>query len=233
VRSRVEQLPYRQVQDSREFHYVRAKLIADLGSPSQAVDLFRGNINSKKYASEAAQHYGLALAYMRKNDVDAAANEVEWLRANAPRHAMVESLAARLEVARKNPEQAGKQYAAALGQFPNHRALIYGYAEHFLAMGQIDQALKLIEEKQAAFPDDPYFYELKSRAYTAQGKNLLRHQAQGEAYFRRYDLQRAIEQMDLAAKANDGDFYQQSIVEARLRYLQQLAIEPKKKGFFD
>ena len=233
IRSRVEQLPYRQVQDSPEFHYVRAKLMSELGSPSNMAETFKTNIRDKKYANEAAQHYGLALALMRKNDFQAAAEQVAWLRTNAPRHAMIETLAARLEVARKNPQAAGQQYAAALAQFPNHRALIYGYVEHFLAMGQPDEALKLISEKQSAFPDDAYLYELKSRAYTAQGKNLLRHQAQGEAYYRRFDLQRAIEQMDLAVKAGDGYFYQKSIVEARLKNLQQLALEPKKKGFFD
>lgn len=233
VRSRVEQMPYRQVQDSPEFHYVRAKLMSDLSSPSAMTDTFRVNIRDKKYANEAAQHYGLALALLRKNDIDGAAEQLAWLRTNAPRHAMIETLGAKLEVTRKNPEAAGKQYAAALAQFPNHRALIYGYVEHFLAMGQPDQALKLIEDKQLSFPDDPYLYELKSRAFTAQGKNLLRHQAQGEAYYRRFDLQRAIEQMDLAAKAGDGDFYQKSIVEARLRQLQQMALEPKKSGFFN
>jgi len=233
VRSRVEQMPYRQVQDSPEYHYVRAKLMSELGSANSAADYFRVNLRDRKYASEAAQHYGLALALMRKNDHAAAAEQVTWLKENAPRHAMIETLAARLETARNNPAQAGKQYESALREFPSHRALIYGYAEHLLALGQPDAVLKLIDEKQGLFPDDPYFYELKSRAYTAQGQTLLRHQAQGEAYYRRYDLQRAIEQMDLAAKAPDGDFYQKSIVEARLRQLQQMALEPKKKGFFD
>jgi beta-barrel assembly-enhancing protease len=233
VRSRVEQLPYRQVQDSPEFQYVRAKLMSDLGSPSSAADYFRGNLREKKYASEAAQHYGLALALMRKSDYAGAAEQVGWLKDNAARHPMIETLSARLEVARNNREQAGKQYEAALRQFPGHRALIHGYAEHLLAINQPDAVLRLISEKQSAYPDDPYLYELKSRAYTAQGKTLLRHQAQGEAYYRRYDLQRAIEQMDLATKAPDGDFYQKSIVEARLKQLQQMALEPKKKGFFD
>lgn len=233
IRSRVEQMPYRQVQDSVEFQYVRAKLMSDLGSPSYAVDFFRGNLRERKYSNEAAQHYGLALALMRKSDYAGAAEQVAWLRSNAPRHPMIETLAAKLEVARSNPQQAGKLYADALKQFPGHLALIYGYAEDLLAMGQPGQVLKLIEEKQNSFPDDPYLYELKSRAYTAQGKDLLRHQAQGEAYYRRYNLQGAIEQMDLAAKAPDGDFYQKSIVEARLRQLQQMALEPKKKGLFD
>jgi predicted Zn-dependent protease len=233
VRSRVEQLPYRQVQDSPEFQYVRAKLMSELGSANSAANYFRGNLRDKKYVSEAAQHYGLALALMRKSDYAGAAEQVSWLKQNAARHPMIETLAARLEVARNNPEQAGKQYEAALTQFPGHRALIYGYAEHLLAMNQPEAVLKLIEEKQGAYPDDAYLYELKSRAYTALGKTLQRHQAQGEAYYRRYDLQRAIEQMDLAVKAPDGDFYQKSIVEARLKQLQQMALEPKKKGFFD
>jgi hypothetical protein len=39
--------------------------------------------------------------------------------------------------------------------------------------------------------------------------------------------------MDLAVKAGDGDFYQVSIVEARLNQLRQQIIEPKKDGWFD
>ncbi|MEO8418999.1 MAG: tetratricopeptide repeat protein, partial [Methylophilaceae bacterium] len=233
VRSRVEQMPYRQVPDNPEFQYVRAKLLAALGTPRQAIALFQGNLQDKKYSNEVAQHYGLAEAFMRNNDTDGAAKQLGWLRANAPRNAMFETLGANIEVARKKPEQAAKQYAAALAMFPSYRALIYGYAEYFLALGQADKALKLIEEKQPRYPEDPYFYELKSRAYTMQGKNMLRHQAQGEAYFRRYNIPKALEQMELASKAGDGDFYQQSIVEARLNQLRQLVVEPKKNSWFN
>lgn len=233
VKNRVESMPYRQVQDSQEFQYVRAKLRAAYGSAAQAVTYFQETLRERRYTNEAAEQYGLGLALLRANNPADAQKQVEWLRKNATRHPYVETLAAKILVAQRNAEEAGKQYAQALNQFPNHRALSYGYAEHFLAMGQPDKALKLISEKQPAYPDDPYFYELKSQAYTAQGKNLLRHQAQGEAYFRRYNLQSALEQMDLAAKANDGDFYQQSIVEARLNQFKLMALEPKKEGFLN
>jgi predicted Zn-dependent protease len=233
VRNRVESMPYRQVPDSQEFQYVRAKLRAAHGSAAQAVTYFQESLRERRFSNEAAEQYGLGLALMRNNNLEAAAKQVEWLRKNAARHPYIETFAAKVLVAQRDAEAAGKQYAQALHQFPNHRALAYGYVEHFLAKGQADQALKLIAEKQPAYPDDPYFYELKSQAYTMQGKNLLRHQAQGEAYYRRYNLQGALEQMDLAAKANDGDFYQQSIVEARLNQLKQMALEPKKEGFFN
>ncbi|HEX5538794.1 MAG TPA: M48 family metalloprotease [Methylophilaceae bacterium] len=228
VRGRVEQMPKREVKDSQEFQYVRAKLLAALDTPQQAVALFESNLQQKQYTNEAAQHYGLARALMRKRDFDGASKQLAWLRTNTSRQPMIDTLAADIAVAQNNPQQAARLYADGLAVFPGHRALIYGYAEHYLATHQYDKALQLIDDKQAMYPDDAYLYELKSRAYTAQGHDLLGHQAQGEAYYRRYNYEGALEQMDLAAKAGDGDFYQRSIVEARLNQLRQLvANQPK------
>jgi predicted Zn-dependent protease len=78
------------------------------------------------------------------------------------------------------------------------------------------------------YPEDPYLYELKSQIYTRQGKDLLRHQAQGEAYYLRYNLMGAIEQMELALRSGDGNFYEMSSVEARLKQLRSMLAEPKK-----
>ncbi len=229
VRNRVEQLPYHQVTDSPEFSYVRAKLRAMEGSPQQAIAWFQDVLREKKFNSEAAQHYGLAMAYTRANNLEQARREVRWLREHAPRHAMVETLSAHLEFAMGNPREAESQFRRALADFPDHRGLIYGYAEALLASGQPDAALKLLGDKQRIFPDDAHLYELQSQAYTQQGKNLLRHQAQGEAYFHSYNLASAIEQMELALKSGDGDFYQLSIVEARLKQLRQMMGDPKDK----
>jgi predicted Zn-dependent protease len=228
VTNRVENMQYKQVTDSLEFHYVRAKLRANNGVPESAIALFEQNIREQRFQNEAAEHYGLALAQLRKNAFAQVEKELAWLRKNASPHAMIESLAARLEVAKNNPQQADKQYAAALARYPDNRALIYGYAEHYLAIRQPDKAVKLVMAKQGLYPDDAYFYDLLAKAYSMQNKSLLSHQAQSEGYYRKYDLRRAIEQMELAAKANDGDFYQQSIVEARLKQLRQMAADEQK-----
>ena len=228
VTNRVENMRYRQVTDSIEFHLVRAKLRANNGVPESAIILFEQNIREKRFSNEAAEHYGLAVAQLRKNAFVQVEKELAWLRKNASAHAMIDSLAARLEVARNNPQQADKQYAAGLAKYPDNRALIYGYAEHFLAIQQPDKAVQLVLAKQGLYPDDAYFYDLLAKAYSRQNKSLLSHQAQSEAHYRKYDLPRAIEQMDLAAKSGDGDFYQQSIVEARLKQLRLMAADEKK-----
>lgn len=233
VKNRVDQMPYRQVLDSPEFHYVRARIRAGQGSPQQAVNWFETGLKEKRYVSEAAQRYGLAVALMRANEVGRAGTEVSWLEANAPRHPMLENLAAHVELASGGRAEAEKRFRSALNIYPDHRGLIYGYVELLLASGQPQSALKLLKEKQLVFSWDPYLFELESQAWTQQGKTLLRHQAQGEAYYRRYNLQGAVEQMELAARSGDGDFYQLSIVEARLKQLRLLLAPPKEKGWFD
>lgn len=230
VTNRVEQMKYKQVADSIEFQYVKAKLRATLGVSQVAIDLFAQNIKERRYASEAAEHYGLAVALLRKRAWPEVENELAWLKKNAQPHPMIESLAARLEVARNNPVAAAEKYVSGLRSYPDNRALIYGYAEHYLATRQAEQCIQLVKSKQSLYPDDAYFYALLAKAYTMQNKVLLGHQAQGEAYYKKHDLARAIEQMDLATKAKDGDFYQQSIVEARLKQLRQkLGDENKQK----
>jgi predicted Zn-dependent protease len=228
VRNRVEQLPYRQVTDSPEFNYTRAKLRAMVGNPNQAVQWFQSILNDKKYVDEAAQRYGLAVAYVRANKLEAAREEVAWLRNKAPRNPMIETLAGNLLVAMDNERQAEAQFKQALAAYPNHRGLIYGYGELLLATGQLDAAVKLFTDKQQAYPDDPYLYELKSQAYTRLGKNLLRHQAQGEAYYLRFNLPAAIEQMEIALRSGDGNFYEMSSVEARLKQMRSMLAEPKR-----
>jgi predicted Zn-dependent protease len=142
---------------------------------------------------------------------------------------MIESLAAHLLAEQGRSHDALILYRNALALFPKHRGLIYGYAETLLALNQPDEAIRFLSEKQLAFPNDGYLYELQSQGYTRLGKNLMRHQAQGEAYYRAYDLAGAIEQFELASKSGDGDFYQLSIVEARLKQLRQQMGDPKKK----
>jgi len=222
VTNRVETMHYKQVPDRLDFQMVRAKLRASDGLAQTAIDQFQENIKEGRFANETAEHYGLAVAMLRKNDVAGATNQVKWLKAKVGKNAFVENLAARVEVARNNPQAAAEQYAAALKIFPENRALAYGYAEHFLAINQADKAIKLVQEKQKLYPNDAYFYELLAKSYGIKGKELLKYQAQGEAYYRKYNLKRAVEQMDFAVRAKDGTFYEKSIVEARLKELQRL-----------
>ncbi len=221
VSNRVENMPYKQVNSSLEFYLVRAKLRASNGLAQVAIDQFERNIQEQRYASEAAEHYGLAVALLRKKDIEGVTKELKWLLTNAPKNAFIDNLKARAEVVRNNPKAAAKVYTKALVIFPDDRGLIYGYAEHFLAIKQFDQAVTFIKNKQNRYPNDAYLYRLLAKAYAAQSKSLLSFQAQAEAYYSQYNYAKAVEQMRFSTIANDGSFYEKSIVEARLKELER------------
>ena len=60
---------------------------------------------------------------------------------------------------------------------------------------------------------------------------LKQHEHQGEYYAWAGNLPLAIDQLELAAKAGDGDFYQMSVVESRLRKLRAEQADLKKDMF--
>jgi len=55
-----------------------------------------------------------------------------------------------------------------------------------------------------------------------EGKLLAQHRATGEAYARMGNVPGAIEQMQIALRSGDGDFYQLSAIEARLKDLRKI-----------
>ena len=118
----------------------------------------------------------------------------------------------------------------ALRTFPHYRALIHDYASALLAQGRADAALKVVEARLQTLTDDYKLYLLQARAYAMLGKRLAQHRAQGEAYARRGNITGAVEQMQIAVKSGDADFFALSSTEARLRELRKLDAELRKEG---
>ena len=229
LQNRLENTPYRQVPDSLEFQLVRAKLRAEDGTPQQAIAHFDELLNDKKYSSETASRYGLTAALLRIKDYPRAEKELAQLRKITPPNAIIENLAASLMTATGPQSAALAQYQSALKSFPNHRSLVYGYAEALLQARHSGDALKLVGTRLQRLPNDARLYQLQAQGYAMQGKILLSHQAQAEAYVHQGNLVAAIEQLQLGLKAGDGDFYQLSIVEARLKALRAEHAELVKK----
>jgi predicted Zn-dependent protease len=230
MESRVAELPYRQVADSLEFQLSRAKLRAASGPARDAITFFEEALQERKYASEAAARYGLVAALLRNKQYAQAEKEMAQLRKTLPAsHPMIEVLAGQLKVAQGQTTALLTHYRQALKSFPFHRALIYGYAEALLQARDPAAALYVVENRLRSTPSDYRLYELQGRAYAQQGRRLPEHRALAEAQAIRGNLPAAIEQLQIALKAGEGDFYQLSSVEARLRELRAQDAESRKR----
>ena len=228
MQNRAANMPYHQVPDSPEFQLMRAKLLALKGRPEQAIATFEDNLRNKKFNSEPALRYGLAFALMRAKNHERAEQELALLKKIMPLNAVVENFGAELKIAEGQHNAAIELYRSAIKRFPNHRALLYGYAQSLLQAKRSSEALLLLKDQIQYFPGDARLYDLQAQGYAAQGKTLLQHQSLAEAYFRRGNLTAAIEQLQIALKSGDGDFYQLSIAEARAKEIRALDLETRK-----
>jgi predicted Zn-dependent protease len=227
IQNRVENMPYRQVQDSLDFQLIRAKLRAENDTPREAVAYFESSLNERKFLSEAATRYGLVASLLRAREFERAKRELAPLRKTAS--PIIENLACRVTDATGDAQQALACYQAARRTYPNQRALFYGHVEQLLRVSQPAEALQLIDARLQLQPDDDRLYRLQAQAYAAQGNRLLQHRAQGEAYARAGQLGAAMEQFQIALKSGQGDFYQLSAIEARLRELRRQQAELDRK----
>jgi beta-barrel assembly-enhancing protease len=222
-------MPYRQHLDSLEFQLVRAKLRAEAGDALDAVVHFERSVHERRYASEAAARYGLTSALLRARRADEAGGALDALRATGAASAMIDTLEARVKQARGDHAGAAKLLAQSRTRYPHSRPVLYAHVGVLQDAGRHDDAARLLTDAVRTAPADARLRALQSRTYAALGKRLLQHHAQGEYYALLGSLPAAIEQLQLARSAGDGDFYQQSVVDARLKELRvQHAAEIKR-----
>lgn len=230
IQNRVQGSPYRQHLDSMEFHLVKARLRSEQGIPRDALAYFQGQLEGKRYSSEAGARYGLVSALVRNKDFKRAEAELQRLRALAPQNAMVDLLAMRIREESGDRKGAAELAKVALLRQPGYRPLRYANAQILQSSGRHQEALAQLADLVRSYPKDNRVYLMQARSYAATGQVLLQHRAQAEAYYLQGAIPAAIEQLQLAQKATDGDFYQLSSVEARLReFRQALALERPRR----
>jgi predicted Zn-dependent protease len=235
AQNRAAMLPYKQHLDTGEFQLVRAKLRAESGDARDAVEYFRSAVLDKRYAAESAARYGLASALLRARRAKDAQAELARARAAGAAGPMVETLAARVRLALGDRAGAAALLGEAHARFPHSRPLLYAHAEALYEAGRNQQAQTLLVESLRLHPRDLRLYQLQAKNYAAIGKRAAQHQAQAEVYALQGSLPAAIEQLQLARSAGDGDFYQLSVVDVRLKELRaqhaQELKDAKRSGF--
>ncbi|WP_435628266.1 beta-barrel assembly-enhancing protease [Candidatus Ferrigenium straubiae] len=234
IGNRVQKQPYRLIPDSLDFQLVRAKLIAAQKTAPDAIAYFSDALGAQKHGNPIAQRYGLVSALLRNNETGRAAEELAALHKQiqsdpmARQNPMVETLTGQVKRTEKNDASALAFYRAAVQTFPQHRALIYDYADLLLNSNQAETAVKLLTEQLTRHPSDTTLYDLQARSYAMLGKRFEQHQAQAYSYAWQGNLYAAIDQLELAKQVG-GSFYQLSMIESDLRELREMLGAPGKK----
>jgi predicted Zn-dependent protease len=231
AQARAQGHAYRQVASSLDFHLVRALLRSYQGEPKEAVAFFDEALAEHKYNSEIATHYGLVASLLRQQNYARAKRELATLEKMTPEHPMIDAMAGHVLLDSGDVQGAIKRFEAGVARYPNKMQLVYDYPEALLQAGRDVDAAQFVEKQLARFPGDGPLQLLAARAYAAQNKQMLAHRHQGEYYAWQGNLKGAIEQFEIASKQNDGDFYQASVVDTRLKALKREVADQDKSAF--
>lgn len=114
-------------------------------------------------------------------------------------------------------------------RFPLSRLTASHYVDLLQRSEKHEVAINYLRDQIALSRSDSNYYGALAKSYAALGQKTLQHQAVAEAYILLGATPAAIEQLQLARKAGDADFYVLSEVDARLRQLQQQMKEQREE----
>lgn len=219
--------------DSLDFYLIRARLRVLESSRYQgwadAVSYFKEELKTAHGYAAIGAHYGLAVAALKMKNPTEALKQVEICKQMAgSRSVIINKLYSEL-VFNSGSREKGLQLAKqAFDQSPLSRLLLLNYADLLLRSKKYEQVVSLLRKQHALSKLTVPYQSILGQAYEALGKKSLSHQAIGEMYALQGYKEGAIQQFMMAQKANDGDFYTMSEIDARLRQL-RLDVELDKK----
>ena len=253
IQSRIRETPHRFRPDSMEFHLAkaRARVLQDLGTTARrdTRTALETQLAQQHRQQQVAAQYGLAVLALKEGDLAGARSWFAKSRAAmqpkpgvfsaAPASdggAMFAMLDLEIKLAPGQPkelaQQAVKDAQEATYRYPLSRALARQYASAMINAGKFDDATRYLRDQVQLYRDDPKLYDLLAKSYSSQGKIALQHMALAESYVLAGALPAAVAQLDIARKAKDVSFYDQSVIDARERAIkaQQKEEQEAEKG---
>jgi predicted Zn-dependent protease len=237
--------------DSIEFHLVRARarVLQDESQKGrdEAKSAFNSQLAQPNTQLQTAGMYGMSYLALKQGDLKGAQSWLDKAKASTkPRpgvfssersgtdgSAMFAALGTEIKLAPGQPpevvRQAVQDAEGAYQKFPLSRMLARQYADALIADGKLDKAAQFLRDQVQQYREEPKLYDQLAKAYAAQGKIALQHMALAESYVLTGALPAAVDQLNLARKAKDVSFYDQAVIDARERELNERQKDEKKE----
>ncbi len=216
--------------DTPTFWFVRAKLSVLQSGYSRAVDpiaILRSEAANYKGARAAAAHFGVAVGLLAQGNPAGA--RVAWKDAVATgiEHPMLAQLGIELSLVEGNYNDAAKQGEAAFKRWPDQRALALAYARSLQRAGRDEQAATFLQARIEQWPtQEPALYRMAAESNAKLGRAVPEKRNMAEFYVLSGALPAALGQLQQARSAS-RDFYEKSVLDARISDVQRRIEEDK------
>lgn len=239
MQARIHSAHTHQYVDSLDFQLIRARLRVLQDESTQGlrdrVASFSDQLTHQALSSDTAAYYGIALARLKLKQFGPALEAALAARRTTPApSAMLDDIVVltHYEAAANDAEReaAIKLAMETAAHFPLSRPAAMQYTELLQRANRHAQAIAFLREQLALSHSDPDFYNFLATSYAALDQKTLQHQATAELYLLLGSPPAAVEQLQLARKVADADFYTMTEVDARLRQLTALVREQREEA---
>ena len=224
------------VASSLDFYLVRARarVLQETGYDGwlKLSKIFADETKTLKGRELAAAYYGEATALSRMNRPAAALTALKNARSAAGTSSLIleKALAETAFAAAQTPAEkaaALKTARATAATYPDSAMAASSCAELLWQAGDNVGVVSFLRRQTALPRNDPDYSALLARSYEALGQKSAAFAATGDMYAQAGNHRAAVYQFDLAQKANDGDFYLMSEIDAKLREERRRVLDEK------
>lgn len=227
MQTRIRETRYRQRPDSIDYQLLRARLRS---TADESIDGRRvARAAAEQYVADNPQAgvsawFGLASIAAVQRDWPRFDEALKRARALYGRpHPYFDRLEATARLEAGDAKGAAELANRGLARFPDSRALVRVRAESLIAADQAAEAAALLKEELVVWRSDARLWQLMSQAQSKLDHRAEAHRAAAERFVLLGSAVSAVDQLRIAQRANDTDFYTLSIIDARLRQLEPLA----------
>jgi predicted Zn-dependent protease len=248
IQGRIQEQRYKQRTDGLDFYLMQARVRVLQDRTTQglmdAAIFFEAQIKTAQEEGVLSAEYGLAFVAYKQHDYDKALKLLNQLIKKVQQSSVQKkwltqtsafaSLAIDINIANKQTEAAIKLAETALQDLPLARGIVVQYAEALITANRSEDAGIFLRDQVSLYRHEAALQNLLAKSYEAQGKAALQHIALAEAYAIDGALPAALQQLEIARRDPDVQFYDLSVIDARERewqeqHREELLSEKKKK----
>lgn len=208
----------RQVSDTLQFYLIREKLrVLATQNPHELVRYYSGILKNGSSLNETAARYGYSLALAKAGQVTEAREIIHRLiEADSDRLSYQIALA-KIEISVGQLSTALGIYQLAQKIYPDDQALTLNQVDALLRANLPQEAARLLLKQLELGQKSRGLYKLLAQAKGDMGEKSESHVWLAEYYYNSGRLERAADQLRIAAELARGDEFQLAKISARLR----------------
>ena len=222
TRSRAMQYPKRIRPVSLDYQLMRARVaVQSAQTPEEAVGRFRSSLAGEQLSAEAST-YGLVLALTAAGKGDEAALALDMIWSGDSERIEYVIADAEIDLIRGNPGRAVNTLERRLALSPGNHPLTMAYANALHQAGSHHLAEAALLDQAKRVNNDPGLWYLLAEVQGLAGNIVGLHRSRAEYFILINALDAAEKQLTYAQKLTGGDFTTASLINERLRDIQDM-----------